>query len=82
MKITRKNLNKLVEAFIVGPEGPESTRHLIGKLTSELGTDTHHDVADAFIARCLNQINDPEMKRMLKRQEEKFLIYQIILDAK
>ena len=66
MKISKKQLRKLIkEAFIVGPEGPESTRHLSGKLTSELGTDTHHDVADDFMTRCLNQINDPEMKNML-----------------
>ena len=63
MKITRKELRHLIEAFIVGPEGPASTRHLDGDPFA--GTDVSHPVADDFMQKSLDKIDDTEHKSMI-----------------
>ena len=63
MKLTRKDLRRLIEAFIVGPEGPASTRHLDGDPFA--GTDISHPVADDFMKKSLDKIDDPEYKSMI-----------------
>lgn len=63
MKLTRKDLRHLIEAFIVGPEGPTSTRHLDGDPFA--GTDVSHPIADDFMQKSLGKINDPKEKSMI-----------------
>jgi len=63
MKLTRKDLKHLIEAFIVGPEGPTSTRHLDGDPFA--GTDISHPIADDFMQKSLGKIDDPEHKSMI-----------------
>jgi hypothetical protein len=61
MKITRKNLNKLIEAFIAGPDG--RVRKLTGDPFS--GEDYEHSHADDFIQSVSSQIDEPGVKNML-----------------
>lgn len=61
MKITRRNLKRLIEAFIAGPDGR------VRKLTGDpfAGEDTEHSHADYFMQKSLDKIDDPEHKSMV-----------------
>ena len=61
MKITRKELRHLIEAFIAGPEG--RVRKLTGNPFS--GEDTEHSLTDDFMQKSLVKINDPQLKSRL-----------------
>ncbi len=61
MKITRKELKKLIEAFISGPTG--RIRKLTGNPFS--GEDTEHSLTDDFMQKSLDKINDPQLKSRL-----------------
>ena len=66
MKLSRKNLRKLIEAFIAGPDGR------VRKLTGDpfTGEDTEHPYADDFMQKSLDKIDDPELKSMLTTRYE------------
>jgi len=61
MKITRKDLKRLIETFIAGPDGR------LRKLTGDpfTGEDTEHPHADDFMQKSLGKIDDPEHKSMI-----------------
>jgi hypothetical protein len=61
MKLTRKELRQLIEAFIAGPDGR------VRKLTGDpfAGEDTEHPHADDFIQKSLDKIDDPELRSMI-----------------
>jgi len=62
MKLTRKELRYLIETFIAGPEG--RLRKLTGNIfLSE--EDDKHPLADYFMQKALDKIDDPKDKRMV-----------------